>query len=104
MTDVLIIAGVAGGLVIITMALAASQYRNEMSGPTYINRNWTVTELPSEWRDSKYRWTESDTSRRTRVRNPYDNILDPRNDYEAILHRPNGGWRGGRTKRKTRRK
>ena len=84
--------GVAGGLVLVTTLVAANEYRKEMNGPRRIGRNWFATELPSEWRDSKYRYN---TSRRD-----YDNYDD---DYDAVVRRPVNVWRGGKSKRKTRR-
>ena len=102
-----------GGVVLVTAALAANEYNKQLNGPRYISRNWTESETPAHWRNKlpqvrlsnngpKYRWTESDTARRTRVRNQYeDNQLDPNSDYEKIVHRPSDGWGG---KRKTRRK
>ena len=90
--QIMIIAGV-GGVVLLTGVLAVKEY-NEMTGPTYINRNWTVTEIPSNWRnkitqvrlsnsrpriynlDSKYRWTETsmDPTNIAKIKNQRDLI------------------------------
>ena len=86
----------AGGLVLVTILLGVKEYRDEMNRPTRISGNWFASADP-RWRESRYRWTDTDTRRKTRVRNQ----LDHNNDYEAILNRPSKGWGGGR---KTRRK
>ena len=116
MNPTIIIPVAVGGVVLVTALLAANEYRKEINGPSYVSKNWTVSEIPSHWknkitqvrlsnsgypsRNSKYRWTESDASRRTRIRNQFDE----NNDYEAIKHRPSSGWIGGRSKRKTMKK
>jgi len=94
--NALIISGAVGSVVLVTALLAANEYNKKVDGPTRISGNWFASADP-RWRESRYRWTDSETNRRTRVRNQ----LDPNNDYEAILHRPSKGWGGGR---KTRRK
>ena len=98
--EIMIAVGI-GGVVLATILLGVKEYNSELNGPRRIGRNWFATEIPSEWRDSKYKFTNSDRSRRTVLRNQ----LDPRNDYEAISYRPSGGWlSGGKSKRKTKRK
>jgi hypothetical protein len=119
MNSTIIIPVAVGGVVLVTALLAANEYRKEINGPSYVSKNWTVSEIPSHWknkitqvrlsnsgypsRNPKYRWTESDTSRRTRIRNQ-DIDFDPNSDYEAIKHRPSRGWSGGKSKRKTMKK
>jgi len=102
-----IISVAVGGVVLVTALLAANEYRKELKRPTRISENWFASadtrwrnqEYP-ELRNSKYQFSESDRSVRTRTRNQ----LDDRNDYEAIVHRPSRGWSGGRYKRKTMKK
>ena len=107
--EIIWIAAGVGGVLLVTGILAAKEYNKELNGPRYISRNWTVSKLPSNWNNKlpqvrlsntgprKYGWTETDTSRRTRVRNQDDNELDA--EYDAYVRRPPGGWGGGRTKK-----
>jgi hypothetical protein len=99
--EIMMIGVGVGGVLIVTGLLAAKEYNSEMKGPTRISGNWWASSDP-RWRDSKYRWTDTDRGRRTRVRNQ-DIDFDPNSDYEAIAHRPSRGWSGGKSKRKTRR-
>ena len=54
--ELMIVAGVGGGIVLLIGLLAAAkEYNDDQKGPRRIGRNWFATEIPSEWRDRSRR-------------------------------------------------